>query len=251
MNFFSKLFGHNKTAKPEAQPDAKPDAAAEIVPHQAKAVPISSVSSCAIPEGSSILSQSEIPASCSIGNLIFEKKYAEAIQMGLDLLKQTPNDPGVHINLMEAYFKSRESNPDYFDKSTHHAKLAMLCGHHTGLAEDRLAKNLDKCKLFHQSLQLYNLILDNPGFHFSSHGMGNGIDFNKRREFILKKMDKAADTEADILFTTDEIARIILSVRDNDAAEEAERKASEERIALFKKKADDAEKEIRKYLDNI
>lgn len=250
MNFFSNLFGHNKTAKPEAQPDTKPDAASEIVPHLAKAVPVSSVNSSATPEGSTILSQSEIPASCSIGNLIFEKKYAEAIQMGLDLLKLTPNDPGVHINLMEAYFKSRESNSDYFDKSTHHAKLAMLCGHHTGLAEDRLAKNLDKCKLYHQSLQLYNLILDNPGFHFSSHGMGNGIDFNKRRESILKKMDKAADTEADILFTKEEISQIIQSVRDNDAAEEAERRASEERIAMFQKKADDAIRDFRKSLEN-
>lgn len=171
MNFFSKLFGHNKSAKPEAQSDTEPVPADDVVSSQIKTEPVSSVNSSAIPEGSTILYQSEIPAYCSIGNLIYEKKYAEAIQMGLDLLKQTPNDPGVHINLMEAYFKSRESNPDYFDKSTHHAKLAMLCGHHTGLAEDRLAKNLDKCKLYHQSLQLYNLILDNPGFHFSSHGM--------------------------------------------------------------------------------
>lgn len=248
MNFFSKLFGHNKSAKPEAQSDTEPVPADDVVSSQIKTEPVSSVNSSAIPEGSTILYQSEIPAYCSIGNLIYEKKYAEAIQMGLDLLKQTPNDPGVHINLMEAYFKSRESNPDYFDKSTHHAKLAMLCGHHTGLAEDRLAKNLDKCKLYHQSLQLYNLILDNPGFHFSSHGMGNGIDFNKRRESILKKIDKAADTEADILFTPDEIARIIQSVRDNDAAEDAERKASEERIAILEKEAQQEIREFRRAL---
>lgn len=236
MNLFSKLFRHNKSDNSETKSDAQLSTADEVVSSQIKTEPVSSVNPYVTPEGSIILYQSEIPASCTIGNLIFEKEYEKAIRIGLDLLKQTPNDPGVHINLMVAYFKSRESNPNYFDKSTYHAKRAMLCGHHTGLAEDRLAKNLDKCKHYHQSLQLYNLILDNPGFHFSSHGMGNGIDFNKRRFNVLKKMDKAVDSETDILFTDEEIAQIIQSVRDNDAAEKAERKFFDERIAILKRK---------------
>lgn len=61
--------------------------------------------------------------------------------------------------------------------------------------------------------------------------MGNGIDFNKRRENVLKKMDKAADSDADILFTPEEIAQIIQSIKDNDAEEEAKRRASAERLA--------------------
>ena len=38
-----------------------------------------------------------------LGNMIFEKKYQEAINLGLELLKKTPEDSGVHINLMDAY----------------------------------------------------------------------------------------------------------------------------------------------------
>ena len=237
MSFLKRLFGKKDSTPVEAEvessgmqnveEDAKP---------QSKMVPISSVNSSTVPEGNTVLYQSEIPAYCLMGDLIYEKKYVEAINMGLELLKETPNDPGVHINLMDAYFKSRDTNPEYFDKSTYHAKRAILCGHNTGYAEDRLAKNLDKKKLFHQSLQLLNLILDNPEFHFSTHGMGNGIDFNKRRENVLKKMDKAADSEADILFTPEEIAQIIQSIKDNDAEEEAQRRASAERIAKLEAK---------------
>lgn len=231
MSFFSKLFGNKRSNSAATENEQTSNSSEEFAAPKTPMVPISSVNSSFVPEGSTILCQTEIPAYCSIGNLIFEKRYAEAIEMGLVLLNDSPNDPGVHINLMDAYFKSRDSNPEYFDKSTYHAKRAMLCGHHTGYAEDRLAKNLDKKKLFHQSLQLLNLILDNPEFHFSSHGIGNSVDFNKRRENVLRKMDKAADTEADILFTHEEIAQIIQSVKDNDAVEKAERRASEERIA--------------------
>lgn len=248
MSFFSKLFKNKKLESSALQNETQEPshtesnrlASEDNSSFQIKTVPISSVNEGIIPEGATPIYESEIPASCSIGNLVFEKRYEEAIELGLSLLSQNPNDPGVHINLMEAYFKSRDSNPEFFDKSTYHAKRAMLCGHNTGLAEDRLAKNLDKEKLFHQSLQLYNLILDNPDFHFSTHGMGNGIDFNKRRENILKKMDKAADSEADILFSTEEIAQIIQSIRENDSAEEAERKATEERIAMLEKQAEEA-----------
>lgn len=251
MNFLKKIFGKKESTQSDMKIEDTPHIESEAAASQIQTIPISSVNPSVIPEGKTVISQSEIPAFCSIGSLIFEKKYAEAIELGLGILSQKPNDPGVHINLMEAYFKSRETNTEYFDKSTYHAKRAMLCGHHTGLAEDRLAKNLNKRKLYHQSIQLYNLILDNPEFHFSTHGMGNGIDFNKRRESILKKMDKAEDTEADILFTSKEIALIIQSVRDNDAAEEASRRASEERIAMLEKQAADELNELRKAFKGI
>lgn len=185
-----------------------------------KEIPISKCKLTAIPEGSTVVAESKIPEYCSIGNLVYEKKYVEAIELGLKLLKETPNDCGVHINLMNAYFKGKEVVAvDYIEKSSYHAKQAILLGHDTGYAEERLAKNLDKLKKYHQSLQLYNLILNTDGFHFSKSGCGNSIDWNHRKESILKKMDKATDTENDILFTPTEITQILHSIKDNEDRE--------------------------------
>ena len=171
-----------------------------------------------------LIIQSEIPASCGIGNLVFEKKYREAVELGLKLLEDTPNDPGVLINLMDAYFKGKETVAlDYIAKSTYYAKQAILTGHNTGYAEQRLAINLDKAKMFHQSLQLYSLILETEGFHFSSHGCGNSIDWNHRKESILNKMDKAVDNEDDVLFSQEEISKIIQIIKDKDDKERREK----------------------------
>lgn len=166
-----------------------------------------------------IIIQSKVPQSVMLGNMIFEKKYQEAINLGLELLKKTPEDSGVHINLMDAYFKLREQHPDYINKSNYHAKQAIIYGHNTGYAEERLAKNLDKEKKYHLSLQLYNLILNTEGFHFSTHGYGNIIDWEKRRKNIIKNMDKATDKENDILFTEDEISKIIKTIYNDDIKE--------------------------------
>ena len=183
-----------------------------------------------------MLAQTSVPEYCKIGNLVSEKKYAEAVQLGLKLLKETPNDCGVHINLMNAYFKGKEEVAmDYLEKSSYHAKQAILLGHNTGFAEERLAKNLDKAKMFHQSLQLYNLILETEGFHFSSHGCGTTIDWNHRRESILKKMDKAVDSETEILFTPDEISQIILSIKENDKKEIREKERYDRLMAEIEK----------------
>jgi hypothetical protein len=137
-----------------------------------------------------IIIQSKVPQSVMLGNMIFEKKYQEAINLGLELLKKTPEDSGVHINLMDAYFKLREQHPDYINK-----------------------------KKYHLSLQLYNLILNTEGFHFSTHGCGNIIDWEKRRKNIIKNMDKATDKENDILFTEDEISKIIKTIYNDDIKE--------------------------------
>ena len=166
-----------------------------------------------------IIIQSKVPQSVMLGNMIFEKKYQEAINLGLELLKKTPEDSGVHLNLMDAYFKLREQHPDYINKSNYHAKQAIIYGHNTGYAEERLAKNLDKEKKYHLSLQLYNLILNTEGFHFSTHGCGNIIDWEKRRKNIIKNMDKATDKENDILFTEDEISKIIKTIYNDDIKE--------------------------------
>ena len=161
-----------------------------------------------------------------MGNTIFHGEYEEAIRMGLEELEKYPTDPMVHINLMVAYFKARDISPDYFAKSTEHARLAMLYGHHTGYAEQRLAINLEKEHKYHQALQLYSIILDTPGFHFSPHGCGHGIDFESRRQKTLLKITKASDTEDDRLFSNDEIKQMIIDIAKADKLEE-ERRASE------------------------
>ena len=167
--------------------------------------------------------------SIAMGHKVFHKDYQGAIDDGLRALKTTPNDPMVHINLMNAYYRGRDICPEYFEKSTEHAKLAMLNGHHTGLAEYRLAVNLEKMKFYHQTLQLYDLILNTQGFHFSPHGMGNDIDFNLRRTKVLAKLSKASDKETDRLFTEEEMVRMIQGIQD---ADEKERK---EQLAFQKK----------------
>lgn len=169
-----------------------------------------------------VLAQSEIPAFCTMGNLTYEKKYREAIEYGLELLKQTPHDCDVHVNLMDAYFRARKEDPTYLDKSTHHARLAILYGHHTGYCEDRLAKNLDKSKMYHQSLQLYDLIL-REDFHFSKHGGGRKEVFAARKDKIIAKLNQAKDSSNDVLFTKEEIAYIIRGIKDEDRRLEQER----------------------------
>lgn len=199
----------------------------------------------ATPNGVRVVMQSETPASCNMGNLIFEKKYKEAIELGLKLLESTPNDPGVHINLMDAYFKGKqEVASDYIAKTNYYAKQAILNGHNTGYAEQRLAINLDKAKLYHQSLQLYNLILETKGFHFSSHGCGNSIDWNHRKASVLKNFGKAVDNESDELFTIEEITRIIQTIKDNDDKERRKKEKYDRLMAEIEKaeKAGDYEK---------
>jgi hypothetical protein len=61
--------------------------------------------------------------------------------------------------------------------------------------------------------------LNTEGFHFSTHGCGNIIDWEKRRKNIIKNMDKATDKENDILFTEDEISKIIKTIYNDDIKE--------------------------------
>jgi len=64
--------------------------------------------------------------------------------------------------------------------------------------------------------QLYDLILRDD-FHFSPHGCGDKAAFAKRRNKIFQKIDKALDSEKDILFTLDEISIIIKDVQYEDS----------------------------------
>jgi len=66
-----------------------------------------------------IIYKSEMPDFIDSANKIYNKEYDSAI---FDLSKQLKkastidfeNLSMIHINLMQAYFKSRDTNPDYF-----------------------------------------------------------------------------------------------------------------------------------------
>lgn len=173
---------------------------------------ISSVNKDKIPSNAEIIYESEIPEYCLIGNLIFAKKFHEAIELGKKLLEKTPNSDGVHVNLMDAYFKVRNENPIFLDKSIEHARLAMLYGHNTGYVQERLVINLEKLGKINQALQVCNIVLIDQ-FHFSTHGFGNKDDFTKRKEKLIKKLSKPTDNEDRVLFTDEEISFLIEQIR--------------------------------------
>lgn len=156
-----------------------------------------------IASGKNIVYASPIPKTVDIGNFIFEKRYKEAIEMGRDLLSDCTDynyEKMIHINLMQAYFYIRLEKPEYFDSSTYHAKQAVICGHNTGLAQERLAINLEKTGDVNQAIQLCNIIIS-PNFHFSKHGFGTKDSFKVRHAKLIKKITKGGDSSTDILFT--------------------------------------------------
>jgi len=203
MNLFKRLFGNNST------PPEKSQEKREVM------VNISSVAKNNIPANTKIIVESHIPAYCSIGNLVYEKKYHEAIELGEKLLDETPHSAGVHVNLMDAYFKVRDENPLFYDKSIEHARLAMLYGHNTGYVQKKLAIGLEKQNKIHQALQICDIVL-NGKFHFSSHGCGDKDEFAIRKEKLLKRVNSSVDSKETTVFTTDEVFFIIEQIRLED-----------------------------------
>lgn len=222
MSIFGKIF-RNSSDKSEYFSEKK-----EIM------INISSVSKDKIPSSSEIIYSSEIPEYCSIGNLIFEKRFHKAIELGKKLLEKTPYSLGVHVNLMDAYFKVRNENPVFLDKSIEHAKLAMLYGHNTGYVQERLAINLEKIGKINQSLQVCNIVLMDQ-FHFSTHGCGRIDDFTKRKEKLLNKLSKSIDSEESVLFTNAEILFLIEQIRLEDERIKKEKIEYEKRINRLEK----------------
>ena len=199
MNIINKFFGGNSKQKEGSKISLEEK---EVM------VGITSVIKDKLPEGAQIIAESKIPAFCMIGNLIFEKKYHEAIELGNKLLVQTPYSAGVHVNLMDAYFKVRDENPSFYDKCIEHARLAMLYGHNTGYVQERLAISLEKQGKINQALQICNIVLLDK-FQLSRHGCGNKDEFLKRKMKLLNKINKAVDKKVDVLFTNDEISKIL------------------------------------------
>ena len=214
MNLFKKIFGSS---------DRK-----DVM------VGISSVIKDKLPETARIIVESQIPAFCIIGNLILEKKYHEAIDLGNKLLEKTPCSAGVHVNLMDAYFKSRNEDRIFYDKSTEHARLAMLYGHNTGYVQKRLTINLEKIGKIYQAIQICNIVLLDK-FHFSKHGCGTKEEFTKRKATLIKKTDQAIDKENDLIFTNEEISYLLEQIQLDEDREIQEQAEHEKRMKQFEK----------------
>lgn len=181
---------------------------------------------------STILIESQIPEWCSMGNLIFEKKYDEAIELGIKLLAKDPESAGVHINLMDAYYKARDNDAGYFDKATYHAKMAMIYGHNTGYAQKRLVINLEKMNLFNQSIQLCDIILSER-FNFSSHGHGTKSEYENRKNKLMLKLAKSQDSKSDHLFSELELDIIYSNIELSNQQEAENRRSYEESKIKF------------------
>jgi tetratricopeptide (TPR) repeat protein len=199
MSLIIKKLGSNSTPNQDAR---------KLSEYKEVMVGITSVIKDKLPGGAQVLAESKIPAFCIVGNLIFEKKYHEAIELGNKLLEQTPYSAGVHVNLMDAYFRIRNEDPHFFDKCLEHARLAMLYGHNTGYVQERLVISLEKQGKIYQAMQICDIVLLDK-FKFSSHGCGKKDEFLKRKEKLQNKLEKALDNDGDFVFTNDEISEII------------------------------------------
>lgn len=185
----------------------------------------------------SVIYGSGIPAYTRIGNLVFEKRYEEAIALGNELLKKTPKSAGVHISLMDAYFKARNSDESYYDKSTKHARLAMLYGHNTGYAQKRLVINLTKDKKIHQAIQICDIVLSNE-FHFSKHGCATKDEFAQKKSKLIQQLEKSHDNKDSIVFSQSEIQEIQFHIKENDKQELEHKLAVEKRLEELKTEAE-------------
>lgn len=223
MNLFKKLFGGN------SETPKKSHGKKEVL------VNISSVANNRIPSNAEIVAESQIPAFCSIGNLVYEKKYHEAIELGKKLLTETPDSAGVHVNLMDAYFKVRDENPTFYDKHIEHARFAMLYGHNTGYVQKKLAIGLEKQKKIHQAIQICNIVL-NDNFHFSRHGSGDKNEFKIRKEKLLKKIKNSVDNKESMVFTNDEIHFIIEQIRQDEERIKQEKIEHEKKMEQLRKR---------------
>lgn len=146
--------------------------------------------------------------SISLGKLMYSKQYDVVITEGLRMLESSPKDAGIHVQLMDAFYKLRDTNPTYLDQSTEHARLAIIYGHDTGYAHKRLAMNLMNTAQYHKALQLCDMVMM-PEFSFSTHGCGKVSYFGDIALRAMKKLGNATDSPKDMLFTKKQIDSII------------------------------------------
>jgi len=100
MDFIKRIFGSNSTPKEITKKTSEDDK--EVM------VGITSVSKDKLPEGAQLIAESQIPAFCMIGNLIFEKKYREAIELVLSCIIK--RNYIYLLNKQQIYETSKTSN---------------------------------------------------------------------------------------------------------------------------------------------
>lgn len=129
----------------------------------------------------------KLPKHCTIGNLVQEKKYQEAINLGEELLRDSnSNKAMVYINLMVAYQKVKDT-----ENTLRCAKGAINEGHTTGMALERLAIILERQHLFLEAIEVCDIALDD-NYYFSLYSGGDERkqEFRKRKERLLKRASK-------------------------------------------------------------
>ena len=107
------------------------------------------------------------------------------------------------------------------------SRLAVLYGHNTGYAHDRLLKTLKAFKQYHKAIQLCDLVLLDR-FAFQAQGMGNKATFAKAREQFVKLLPKAADSESDILYDKDQISAILFRQQERLRLEQESKRVLDE-----------------------
>lgn len=112
-----------------------------------------------------------------------------------------------HFLLMDKYFRDRDLKQEYFNKSTYHAKMAMIYGHNTGYVQKRLVINLERSHLINQAIQLCDIVLSEK-FIFSQYGVGKKAEYQLRKIKLQEKINKANDSPNDILFNEDELQKV-------------------------------------------
>lgn len=160
-----------------------------------------------------------------LGNIYYLGNYAEVILRGERYIKKHPDDAGVHVMLMDSYFKMRVADWSNVQRSADHAKDAILLGHDTGYCHERLLKNLREMEQYHRALQLCNIVL-RPDFEFSSRGCGNKEYFAKAKIAVQKQINRgnAKDNPDDIVFKPKQISFIIKMTRAKKKREDEARK---------------------------
>lgn len=153
-------------------------------------------------QGKEVVQSSNIPKYIDAGNLIYEKKYDEAIKQLLEDLNMSNNihyNSMVHINLMVAYFHIKD-----IDNCNYHAKQALICGHNTGMAAERLIINLSKEKRYEAALQVCNM-MTSPSFYYKPKSKYNSQTFEERKEKIIKHLTQDTEELKDSYFSKEEI----------------------------------------------
>lgn len=153
--------------------------------------------------------------SIELGNLLQTGNYSEVIRRGEEHLQQHQDDAGVHVILMDAYFKMRSEEWANVQRSADHAKAAILLGHDTGYCHERLLKDLREMDYYYQELQLCLMVM-RPDFEFSSRGCGKKDYFAKAAATVRKRIDqgRAKDNPDAVVFTPQQIEQIIRMTRE-------------------------------------